>query len=105
MPTPITHETLTSASISEIVSFLDTADADEAMLQALRADKRAGVRALADKIERKRAREANEQARLERLAEMERALIGEGYATVAGIDEAGRGPLAGPVVAEGRPWK
>lgn len=29
----------------------------------------------------------------------ERALIGQGFAKVAGTDEAGRGPLAGPVVA------
>ena len=29
----------------------------------------------------------------------ERRLHGEGYATVAGIDEVGRGPIAGPVVA------
>ncbi len=31
--------------------------------------------------------------------ELERELIGRGRAPVAGIDEAGRGPLAGPVVA------
>jgi len=30
---------------------------------------------------------------------IERSLISQGYATVAGTDEAGRGPLAGPVVA------
>ncbi|MEW6218112.1 MAG: ribonuclease HII [Thermodesulfobacteriota bacterium] len=29
----------------------------------------------------------------------ERQLLAQGYATVAGVDEAGRGPLAGPVVA------
>ena len=29
----------------------------------------------------------------------ERALHGQGYARIAGVDEAGRGPLAGPVVA------
>lgn len=30
---------------------------------------------------------------------IERSLFSQGYATVAGTDEAGRGPLAGPVVA------
>jgi ribonuclease HII len=30
---------------------------------------------------------------------LERCLYGQGYASVAGVDEAGRGPLAGPVVA------
>lgn len=29
----------------------------------------------------------------------ERSLYGQGYSSVAGVDEAGRGPLAGPVVA------
>ncbi len=31
--------------------------------------------------------------------EFERALLGKGAATIAGVDEAGRGPLAGPVSA------
>ena len=30
---------------------------------------------------------------------MERELKQEGYTLIAGVDEAGRGPLAGPVVA------
>ncbi|MGI6157476.1 MAG: ribonuclease HII [Saccharofermentanales bacterium] len=34
-----------------------------------------------------------------RMAERERALRADGYVAVAGVDEAGRGPLAGPVVA------
>lgn len=45
--------------------------------------------------------EREEKARL-RLAEMtqiERALYAEGICNIAGIDEVGRGPLAGPVVA------
>ncbi len=31
--------------------------------------------------------------------DLERALVGSGYTTLIGTDEAGRGPLAGPVVA------
>lgn len=37
--------------------------------------------------------------RLERLLERERELWAAGYSRVAGVDEAGVGPLAGPVVA------
>jgi ribonuclease HII len=40
-----------------------------------------------------------EQARLLKLYDLERELKHRGYALVAGVDEAGRGPLAGPVVA------
>jgi ribonuclease HII len=41
----------------------------------------------------------SEYSRLERMTQYERALYKQGYARLAGIDEAGRGPLAGPVVA------
>jgi len=41
----------------------------------------------------------SEYNRLERMTQYERALYKQGYARLAGIDEAGRGPLAGPVVA------
>lgn len=41
----------------------------------------------------------SEYHRLERMTKYERALYKQGYARLAGIDEAGRGPLAGPVIA------
>lgn len=41
----------------------------------------------------------DEGERIAKLLEIERELWKEGYSRVAGIDEAGRGPLAGPVVA------
>ncbi len=40
-----------------------------------------------------------EQARILKLYDVERKLKQKGYTLVAGVDEAGRGPLAGPVVA------
>lgn len=40
-----------------------------------------------------------EKARLEKLVQFETAARQKGYNVIAGIDEAGRGPLAGPVVA------
>ncbi|MCL2342217.1 MAG: hypothetical protein FWC53_04175 [Firmicutes bacterium] len=39
-----------------------------------------------------------EEARLSKLKEYEKKLFDSGIKYIAGIDEAGRGPLAGPVV-------
>ncbi|UAK17115.1 ribonuclease HII [Sporolactobacillus terrae] len=67
--------------------------------QQLRTDSRAGVRQLLVKWEKKRA---HLQALVERYHQMnhfENEARLAGAQRVAGIDEAGRGPLAGPVVA------
>jgi ribonuclease HII len=40
-----------------------------------------------------------ERERLNKMTEFERACYSKGYKSIAGVDEAGRGPLAGPVVA------
>jgi ribonuclease HII len=62
-------------------------------------DERAGVRALgAHCLQRLRAGE-REGARLRRLLEAEHALAESGARVVAGVDEAGVAPIAGPVVA------
>ncbi len=76
---------------------------------ALRADPRAGARALLQQLERRRARLAAEKQRMRRLFRVERRLQLEGVERVAGVDEVGVGPLAGPVVAaavvlEPRAW-
>lgn len=42
-----------------------------------------------------------EEERLKNLKKMEKELYQKGFQTIAGIDEAGRGPLAGPVVVAG----
>ena len=41
----------------------------------------------------------NEQERLKHMLEIEASLCEKGYKLVCGVDEAGRGPLCGPVVA------
>ena len=43
--------------------------------------------------------EDEEKLRLEQMVMYEKKAYRQGYRAIAGIDEAGRGPLAGPVVA------
>jgi ribonuclease HII len=66
---------------------------------ALRADPRAGARAVALAVERRRARNRAEGQRLRGLLRFEAALWEQGITRIAGVDEAGMGTLAGPVVA------
>lgn len=65
----------------------------------LTADPRSGVRAIGRSIRRSAERELEERRRLARLLEMEEDLREDGFSLVAGVDEVGVGPLAGPVVA------
>lgn len=66
---------------------------------ALRRDGRAGARALAEAIEKRLAGERRERRRVAELFARRGRLAAEGFRAVAGVDEVGVGPLAGPVVA------
>lgn len=69
------------------------------LLNALKRDGRRGVRELYV-VARKRAERAREErARLDGMLNFERVLWKSGVRYVAGVDEVGVGPLAGPVVA------
>jgi ribonuclease HII len=65
----------------------------------MRADARAGVRALAQRIENRRQANRAEGQRLRHLLRFETELWDQGYQRIAGTDEVGVGPLAGPVLA------
>jgi ribonuclease HII len=66
---------------------------------ALRTDARPGARALLAQIERRRRERRAEGQRLRFMLAFERALWRRKIVLVAGIDEAGMSPLAGPVAA------
>lgn len=69
------------------------------LLEALDNDRRRGAQQLARRIrDRYRCNRAEGQ-RLHNLLRFEIELWGDGYNLVAGVDEAGMAPLAGPVVA------
>ncbi|MDP4125655.1 MAG: ribonuclease HII [Bacillota bacterium] len=74
-------------------------DPSPEMLFACQNDARQGVRRLALRLVKDQQAQAKEQARIELLLVEEKKLWKKGYMFLAGIDEAGRGPLAGPVVA------
>lgn len=68
-----------------------------AFIRAYSGDERSGVRALAAQAERRREALRSELERIEGLKKYERDY--SSYDLICGVDEAGRGPLAGPVVA------
>ena len=76
-----------------------SARTDESVLALLEADARAGVQAVARSVRLRLARAGQMRAHQDRLLEIERRLRAQGVTRIAGVDEAGRGPLAGPVVA------
>lgn len=78
---------------------IETRPLDTETEAALRADPRPGAKAILDAIARRRAENRSEGQRLRKLLQFESALWDAGLLHVAGVDEAGMSPLAGPVAA------
>lgn len=74
-------------------------DSLDQLLKLLDKDERRGARELAQKMRRKLSRKRHEKERVARLLRYELDLWERGLSLVAGCDEAGRGALAGPLVA------
>lgn len=86
----------TIKDIKEALAQIDCLDDDRWDLYA--SDIRIGVQKAI--VQRKKAiqTEIDEDVRLETMLRYEKELYQKGYQAIAGIDEVGRGPLAGPVV-------
>jgi ribonuclease HII len=69
------------------------------VLNKLQRDRRAGAQKLYKALARRAEEQRKERARLEAMLHFERLLWKQGVVHVAGVDEVGMGPLAGPVVA------
>lgn len=69
------------------------------LLAALEADARSGARQLARALRSQQQANRAEGQRLRHMLKFETALWSEGYVHLAGVDEAGMAPLAGPVCA------
>lgn len=87
-------------TVEKIAAQLQAADraALEVLERSLAADTRKGVRRALDAARRRVAADEAESARVQALYDFERSLAAErGASVVVGLDEVGRGPLAGPV--------
>ncbi len=69
-----------------------------AQLEKLRTDERSGVQKLLAAYDKRLAKEAAEKERFYQMLAYERRFYDQGAQYIAGVDEAGRGPLAGPLV-------
>ncbi|HEY8347905.1 MAG TPA: ribonuclease HII [Symbiobacteriaceae bacterium] len=74
-------------------------DVYKQVIEALESDPRGGAQKLVRQCRNRLAALEQERQRLQQMYAYERQIWAMGYKLVAGIDEVGRGPLAGPVVA------
>ena len=72
---------------------------DDPLLAELEQDSRSGVIKAIAKKKREIQKRIDEDERLEGMLAYEKELYTQGIQLIAGVDEVGRGPLAGPVVA------
>ena len=83
--------------INEVKELLQDSPTKE-QLQELSLDERAGVKKLLAAYYKRLEKEAEEKIRFQKMLTFEKRLYNEGSQYIAGVDEAGRGPLAGPLV-------
>ena len=87
----------TIKEIKERLAMID--ELDHPLFEELILDGRAGVQAAISKRKRELQKQVDEDLRLEKMLAYEKELYAQGIDLIAGVDEVGRGPLAGPVVA------
>ena len=83
--------------INEVKELLQGKPTEE-QLQELENDSRAGVQKLLLSYKKHLEKEAEERIRFDKMLSFEKRFYKEGAKYIAGVDEAGRGPLAGPLV-------
>ena len=91
-------------NIQEIKAQYQALDPDqmqelEQFISLFSSDERSGVRHMVERVEKKKEALMQEYARSEKMLAFERKYHAMGSRYICGIDEVGRGPLAGPVVA------
>ena len=87
-------------TIKEIRELLATVkELDNPLFLEFEKDTRSGVQKEISKRKKAIQAELDENLRLESMLSYEKELYKQGLTLIAGVDEVGRGPLAGPVVA------
>ena len=98
-------ENLASLNYKEVKKIVDEIDVEKSFnedsfikfIEQLKNDTRKNIISLGDKLERNKQKIEKEIQRVKKMYEFDKS-FGE-YRYVAGVDEVGRGPLAGPIVA------
>src|SRR5215218_1470750 len=92
---------MTRLSLSELHQryVIERRPLEAGLAEILRADGRAGARAILASIDKRRFENRSEGQRLRKMLRFETLLWESGHQAVAGVDEAGMSPLAGPVSA------
>lgn len=88
---------LTIKEVKEKLS--ETMDSTDSFIQACIVDERKGVQTALKQWQRQQDAKQALLDRFERMSQYEIDAKSKGYQLIAGIDEVGRGPLAGPVVS------
>lgn len=74
-------------------------DEQDEFLKECEQDTRKGVQILLQRWKKKKAEEKALEEQFKEMSQFEKVLYKRGFKCIAGVDEVGRGPLAGPVVA------
>lgn len=90
-------ENMTVVAIKEYISQKQMQSYPD-LIPALKEDSRAAVKKIADSLEKKLAARDREVDRIIKMKSIETGYYNKGMLRIGGIDEVGRGPLAGPVV-------
>lgn len=87
-------------SIKEIEAHLLTiSDINDPFIKKMEQDKRKGIQILLKRWVKAKEKELQQHELFESMRVYEQDLFQKGFQYIAGVDEVGRGPLAGPVVA------
>ena len=88
-------------SVNEIKNLVASSDISSypSLAESLYTDNRKQVKTIACSLMKKYDKYVLEQKRIDRLKLVENDFYAKGIKLIAGIDEAGRGPLCGPVVS------